>query len=168
MKTLYQCELCAEMYTDKKQAAACEAQGVPTNIKVGDIVRKGDGYGWFTGPDHWVMRDAGEHNGVKLMDFYWLVIEIKENTGSRNGKHCNEVTCVTRGVVNGVSVDGNGDWGVHRFDHYLDETYSQHNPVVAEGVPQQVVDEAAAFMARGYIVDLDKQGYVRVTTQKGN
>ena len=164
MKTLYECETCRSQYTDKKKALACEAQGVPTNIKVGDIVKKSDGYGWFTGPDHWVMRNAGEHNGTPLMNFYWLVIEIKENTGSNHGRHCNEVTCVTRGVVNGPSVDGAGDWGIHRFNHYLDEDYSRHWPVVAEDVPQLVIDEAAAFMAHGFTVD---QREVKVTTKKG-
>lgn len=167
MKTLYECEVCRAQYPSKKQALTCEAQGFPTSIKVGDIIKKHDGCGWCTGPDHWIMRDAGEFHDVKTMNFYWLVIEIKENVGSGNGKHCNEVTCVTRGVVNGASVDGKGNWGIQRFNHYLDENYSSDYPVVAEDAPQQVIDEAAAFIARGYIIDLDEQARFRVTAKKG-
>jgi len=168
MKTLYQCEMCRANYDDAKKALECEAQGVPTNIKVGDIVKKHDGYGWSNGLGYWVIHGAGEHNGMKLVNFYWLVIEIKKNVGSGSGKHCNEVTCVSRGIINGVSVDGKEEWGINRFNHYLDGSFSSNYPVVAEDVPQKVRDEAAAFMARGYTVDLDSKGYLRVTTKKGN
>lgn len=167
MKTLYQCDVCRTNYYSAADAMKCEAQGVPTNIKVGDIVKKHDGYGWHTGPDHWIMFDTGKFHEVSTRDFYWLVIEIKENVGSGSGHHCNEVICVSRGIVNGWSVDDAGDWGVQQFNHYLDRTYSSNWPVVAEDVPFKVRSEARMFMERGYVIGTDGKGNLKVTTKKG-
>jgi len=165
MKTLYQCELCGAMYTAKKKAQACEAQGVPTGIKVGNIIKKRDGYSWRTdGPDYWIMFNSGEDRGTKLMDFYWLVIEVIEKAGSSSGHHCNQVTCVTRGIVNGASVDGKGDWGIHCFSHYLDENFSNNYPVLVEDPPAKVREEADAFMSRGYVID--SKACLEITTVK--
>lgn len=156
MKTIFQCEICRAQYDTAGEALKCEAQGLPTHIKVGDIITKQDGYGWHTGPDHWVIFNTGKFHGVSTRDFYWLVIGIQPNAGSGRGKHCNEVICVTRGVVNGPSVDGKGDWGVARFNDYLDETYAAHYPLVVKNPPRKVREEAGEFMKRGYVIDRDE------------
>jgi hypothetical protein len=177
MKTLYMCEICRTNYETPAAAQACEAQGFPTNIKVGDIIEKHDGYGWHNGDDAWVIHNRGMFHDVPLRNFYWLVISIKPGRSSSN-RHCNEVTCVTRGVVNGVMVDGAGEeispsyapegaWGVTQFNHYVDPLYSTNNPVVVTDVPPKVREEAAAFMAAGYIVGRDDRGVATVSTKKG-
>lgn len=166
MKTLYQCEVCGTTYEVRAAAAACEAQGVPTNIKVGDIVTKRDGYGWHNGDDAWVLHNRGMFHGQPTRDFYWLVVSIGPGNSSSN-RHCNAVVCVSRGIVNGLSVDENEVWGIDSFNHYVDPAYSGISPVVAVDPPAKVREEAAAFMARGFVVGRNRDGYVSVTTKKG-
>lgn len=169
MKTLYMCELCRTRYEVAADALACEAQGYPTGIKVGDVITKHDGYGWYNGDSAWVLTKIAPESTAHLVktinDFYWLVIDIKPGANLGN-KHANEVLCVTRGVVNGLSVDDEEDWGVSRFYHYCDTRMNDINPVVATDVPPKVREEAAAFMARGYVIETTAQGNLAVSKKK--
>ncbi len=165
MKTLYQCDTCRAQYDNIAKALSCEAQKLPTNIKVGDIIKKHDGYGWHTGPDHWIMFDTGTFHGRSTRDFYWLVLEVNPNAGSWSGHHCNRITCVSRGVVNGASVDAKGDWGIQRFNDYVDKTYAGNYAEVVKRPPRKVRKEANEFIRRGYVIDPHE---IKVTTKKGN
>jgi hypothetical protein len=165
MRTIYQCEVCRTNYEVPAAAQACEAQGVPTNIKVGDIIEKHDGYGWHNGDDAWVIHDRGKFHDVPTRNFFWLVIDIKPGRSTGN-HHCNEVTCVTRGVVNGLSVNGEGVWGITQFNHYIDPRFNGNNPVPIPNPPAKVREEADAFMRRGYVIGTDDKGMLTVKKEE--
>lgn len=165
MKTIYECEICRARYDQPGKALACEAQALPTDIKVGDIIKKHDQYGWHTGPDHWIMFNTGTFHGRSMRDFYWLVIAVEEKMGSDNGRHCNQITCISRGIVNGPSVDGRGEWGIDTFNQYLEKGFGTDAEVVNDP-PAKVRAEADAFLQCGFVIGNDR-GTVTVLTKKG-
>jgi hypothetical protein len=159
-KIIYQCDVCRTTYSLLRDAEACEAQGLPTGIKVGDIIRKHDGYGWQTGPDHWIaewLKERRFADGKPNRDFYWLVIGVQPMRSPRT-PHYNTLTLVSRGVVNGRSVDDKGEWGVFQLDHYVRRDFG-NDPELVENPPAEVKADADAFMARGYTID--RHGNVR-------
>jgi hypothetical protein len=56
MKTLYQCEVCKELYKTEEKALACERQKFMPRLEVGDIVLARSGFGWFDGDQKWIQN----------------------------------------------------------------------------------------------------------------
>jgi hypothetical protein len=154
---LHRCDTCRTVYDTSVEANACEAQGLPTGINVGDIITKYDGYGWHTGPDYWIAewlkRKPRSADGRPNRNFYWLVIGIEPMRSLRNF-HYNTLTLVSRGIVNGYSVDGKGEWGAFRLDHYVQRDFG-NDPEIVEKPPAKVRADADAFIARGYTIGRD-------------
>jgi hypothetical protein len=153
---LYRCDTCRTVYNTSAEANACEAQGLPTGINVGDIITKYDGYGWHTGPDYWIaewLKERRSADGRPNRHFYWLVIGIEPMRSLRSVHH-NTLTLVSRGIVNGYSVDGKGEWGVFRLDHYVARNYGV-DPRLVSNPPPKVKADADAFIARGYTIGRD-------------
>lgn len=81
MKILYQCEICQEVYADKAEAEACEAQGVGEPLfEVGDFVvteTTWGRFGWFDGDPAWVIeREEGLHGHIEGRKAYSLIYVV--------------------------------------------------------------------------------------------
>lgn len=109
--TQYQCPICKVVYPTKDECLECVSKGVPKNdIKVGDIVTEGGGYGWFNGDKQWVVNyrqrisrsghvTRTEHTDGRncfesccCIHFYYVVGRIEEDPRDRHRKRYYLVT----------------------------------------------------------------------------
>ena len=153
---VYICDICRAKFNTLDKAQNCENDGVPTDIKVGDIIQRHDGYGWHTGPEHWIIRGDKTFHDKPIHDFYWVVVAATGHDQFSFGEHFhhNRLILATRGVVNGKSALGSDEWGVIEHRHYTRKRIGV-DAVVVENPPALVRAEADAFLAshlfvRGY------------------
>lgn len=152
---IYQCDICGARFDNLAEAILCESAGVPSQFKVGDIIRRHDGYGWSTGPEHWIIREGKRFNGTPVHDFYWVVVAATGHDRFSNcrglGWHHNRLILVSRGIVNGPVVVGSPEWGVSKQSVFAHEHIGTSAKLV-ENPPAQVRAEADEFLAQHVFV----------------
>src|SRR5690348_18164745 len=50
----YECSICKHEYQTFIEAYNCEQRGFAPSFKIGDIVTRGAGFGWFNGDRRWI------------------------------------------------------------------------------------------------------------------
>ena len=80
-KHLFECPMCHKDYESKEEAEKCMNSTDKTDLKVGDIVTAGAGFGWFDGDKDWVVNpdvDISKHGfGWDCsMGFYYVITDI--------------------------------------------------------------------------------------------
>ena len=148
MKILYQCEICGKKYNTEIEAIKCERTPYNPKLKVGDIIKISQNFGWFDGDKKWIRNpNVGPKNGpMKRLpcpngnsncfeecccySFYWVVTAIDRDP---QGLHRPRYHIFTEAMT--------GNMGYHScyvFDTHL-------NPEKIEFPPSYIVETSKKY-----------------------